>query len=288
MESRSRRRLSGTLVAAVLVAIGVTRLALASAGDAEQPGVFALVGGTPKIASTFWAEHAEGLTATLKVRQFRSGGKTPILNYDVDMERLMHLVVVRDDFATFAHLHPAFDTTTGTFSQPFTKQSNHRYYVYADSTPHGIGQQVFRFTIENDGPLSQSAPDRNQSLRSAAAGPYTVTLSRTSLPANQAKDVNITISEGGRPAHGLGTYLGAAAHVVFINTSTLVYVHLHPRARRAGPTMTGMAMEMGGGAAGPRMQMTVPPLPAGIYKLWMQFRGANDSVYTAPFTILVR
>jgi hypothetical protein len=287
VESHSHRRLSGTLVAAALVAIGATRLALASAGGAEQFGIFALVGGTPKIVSTFWAEHREGLTSELKVRQFSSGGKKPILNYDVDMERLMHLVVVRDDFATFVHLHPSFDTTTGTFSQPFTKETNHRYYVYADSTPRGIGQQVFRFTIDSDGPLSLSAPDLSQSLRTVAAGPYAITLSRTSLPAKQAKDVNVTISQNGQPAHGLGTYLGAAAHVVFINTSTLAYVHLHPRARGSGSSMMGMAMEMGA-AAGPRMTMTVPPLPAGVYKLWIQFRGANDTVYTAPFTMLVR
>ncbi len=46
--------------------------------------------------------------------------------------------------------------------------------------------------------------------------------------------------------------------------------------------MTGMAM---GTPAGPLMRMRVPALPPGTYKLWLQFRGANDKVYTAPFTI---
>ena len=287
MESGTHRRLSRMLFAATLGAICCVGVASASAGPIEQSGVFALLGGTPKIVSAFWADHASGLTATLRIRQFALDGKTPILAYDVDMQKLMHLIVVRDDFATFAHLHPVFDPTSGTFSQSFTKAPNHRYYVYADTTPHGVGQQVFRFTIESDGPQATSQPAVGASGRTAVAGPYTVTLGRTTLPANRAKNVNITILESGRPAHDLGTYLGAAAHAVFINTSTLAYVHLHPMLRGGASMDSTMAMNMSG-SAGPFMHMTVPALPDGIYKLWIQFSGANGNVYTVPFTLLSR
>ncbi|MBV8148827.1 MAG: hypothetical protein JO092_07030, partial [Candidatus Eremiobacteraeota bacterium] len=112
MESLARRRL---ILAALVFAT------VASAGRTEQTGTFALLGGTPKIVSTLWVQHTQGLTATLKIRQFQTDGKTRILNYDVDMQHLMHLVIVRDDFVTFTHYHPIFDTTTGTFQQQFTK-----------------------------------------------------------------------------------------------------------------------------------------------------------------------
>ncbi len=287
MESHTRRRLSGVLLAVALGAILPAGVARASVGRVEQGGVFALLGGTPKIVSEFWADHAAGFSATLKVRQFQLDGK-PILDYDVDMEHVMHMVIVRDDFATFAHLHPDFDATSGTFWQPFTKEPNHRYYVYADSTPHGIGQQVFRFTIESDGPVTKPQPALSPSPRSIALGPYTVSLSKSTLPANTPKKLNLTVLENGQPAHDLGTYLGAAAHAVFINTSTLAYVHVHPmvRAKHAGANTNMHAMM--GGQAGPFMQMTVPALPAGTYKLWIEFRGANDRLYTAPFTILAQ
>ena len=50
-----------------------------------------------------------------------------------------------------------------------------------------------------------------------------------------------------------------------------------------------MNMPMGAsGKAGPFMQTTLPPLPAGYYKVWVQIMGGGDNVYTAPFTILVR
>jgi hypothetical protein len=113
-----------------------------------------------------------------------------------------------------------------------------------------------------------------------------VTLAATTLPANQPKALNLTISQNGRPAHDLGTYLGGAAHVVFINTSTLAYVHIHPVVR-AAESMSASMMNMKA-EAGPFLQMMLPALPAGTYKLWIQFRGANDQVYTAPFTIRAR
>jgi hypothetical protein len=279
VEGRTRCRVSGAL-AALTLAASLAGAANASVGGARQSGIFALLGGTPKIFSQFWTEHGQGLTVTLKIRQYQIDGKTPILKYDVDMQKLIHLVVVRDDFATFAHIHPAFDATTGTFSQPFTKEANHRYYVYADTMPHGIGQQVFRFTLESDGPPANLQPSLGVSPASTTVGPYTVTLARTTLAASRPQTLDVSISENGKPASDLHTYLGAAAHAVFINTATLAYVHVHPMVRGTSMTM-GMA-----GPAGPLMQMTVPGLPAGVYKLWLQFRGAGSQVYTAPFTLL--
>jgi hypothetical protein len=288
VESYSSRRLTGTLVAGALGVVAAFGVAKASAGPPEQSGVFALLGGTPKITSTFWAEHGSGLSAVLKIRQFRIGSNTPIVDYDVDMQKLIHLIVVRDDFATFVHLHPNFDRASGTFSQPFTKVPNHRYYVYVDTTPRGIGQQVFRFTIESDGPVATLHPALSVVLPSVVVGPYRVTLNQMELAANQKQTLALTVFQGRRLAADLRTYLGAAAHAVFINTTTLVYVHVHPTVQGT-PTMNMPgSMESMSRAAGPRMQMVLPPLPAGTYKLWVQFRGREGEVFTAPFTVQTR
>lgn len=289
MEGPTRRRVSGIVAAGALATICAVSVASAANRRIEQPGVFALLGGTPKIASTFWVSHPAGLSGTIKVRQFGPDGK-PILNYDVDMEHIMHMVIVRDDFATFAHVHPAFDATAGTFWQTFTKEPNHRYYVYADSTPRGIGQQVFRFTLESSGAVAPAASTGGPSALTGNVGPYVVKLSKTTLPAGRANDVNVTVLKGDKPADDLAPYLSAAGHAVFINTSSLAYVHLHPMVREQKASantnahMSGMNMESD---AGPFMQLAVPALPAGTYKLWFQFLG-NGTVYTAPFTLLAR
>jgi hypothetical protein len=109
-----------------------------------------------------------------------------------------------------------------------------------------------------------------------------VTLARTTLVASRPQTLDLSVSENGRPASDLHTYLGAAAHAVFINTSTLAYVHVHPMVRGASMSM-GMS-----GPAGPSMRMALPALPPGVYKLWLQFRGAGNQVFTAPFTLLSR
>lgn len=283
-----RRYSSGISIAALATIVALAALsgassARASVGPAQQTGTFALLGGTPKIVSKFWAVMGPGLTSTLKVQQFPAGSKSPILNYAVEMQRTMHMIVVRDDFATFAHLHPAFNTTTGTFDNSFTKQPNHRYYVYADSTPVGMSQQVFRFTIESDGPLANDKPSLVASPTAAIAGPYTVTLTKTALSAGTPAEIDVTIDKGGHPAGDLGAYLGAASHVVFINTSTLQYVHVHPIAGNATSGKGTIEMNMSG--TGPHQHMHVPALPAGYYKMWLQFRGAGYKIYTVPFTI---
>jgi hypothetical protein len=277
-------------MAASAVAL-VTACAIAHASvDPTERGVFALLGGTPKIVSELSEQHGAGLTYLLKIRQFHLDAKTPILQYDVDMQKLIHLIVVRDDFGTFAHVHPSFDRTNGTFSQTFTKEPNHRYYVYVDTTPHGIGQQVFRFTVESDGPTAAGRASSKPSPKTVPVGPYTVTLSQTTLTANKPALLNVTVLEQGRPASDLTPYLGAAAHAVFINTSTLAYVHLHPTLQSATMAMNSN-MQMAGAAnaqTGPHMQMEVPALPAATYRLWIQFSGAGNKIYVAPFTILVR
>ncbi|MBV9233922.1 MAG: hypothetical protein JO030_07760 [Candidatus Eremiobacteraeota bacterium] len=275
--------------AVTLGATALTGIALASARPAEQRGEFALLGGTPKIVSKFWTALSTTYSSMLFIRQYAADGTTPIRNYDLDMQKLMHLVIVRDDFATFAHVHPAFDPSTGTFSQRFTKERNHRYYVYADTDPRGIGQQVFRFTIESDGPTAQQSPPSGASATTLTIAPYTVTLSATTLPADRPQELGISVRREGRPAADLRPYLGAAAHAVFINTATLQYVHLHPMLRGAAAMPTNMAMPMSSqSAAGPEMQLDLAALPAASYKLWLQFGGAGDRVYTAPFTLLVR
>lgn len=292
MERNAGRRLSGRILSRTLLAaaLGLSLAgtpaprARASAGPAQQTGVFALLGGTPKIVSKFWGEQGSGPKSTIYVQQFPIGSSTPILTYDEVMQATIHMIVIRDDFATFAHVHPAFNTQTGAFSQAFTKDPAHAYYVFADTTPHGLGQQVFRFTMGSDIPQTAMRPYFPPSPPTVTAGAYTVTLGATTLAANQEQTVDITVDKGGKPAGDLGVYLGAPAHCVLINTSTLTYVHVHPTLIQE----TGSGGMVAMNEAGPRMKMHLPALPGGVYKLWIEFRGAEYKLYTAPFTLAVK
>jgi len=285
VDSRTRRRLSGFL------ATGIVLAALATAGHAGlmiQTGTYALLGGSPKVVSQFWAQRRGPFVQMLNVRQMQLGSTKPVLAYDVDMERLMHLIVIRDDFESFAHLHPAYNASNGTFSVAFMQEPNHRYFVYADTDPTGIGQQVFRFTLENNGPMPRSKPlVIPQTGPDVKAGPYTVILAKSNLPARTPLRLDLTVVKGDDPAEGLTPYLGAAAHVVIINTDTLAYVHVHPTLRGQSHSMS-MSDMASMAKAGPFMELDLPALPAGTYRAWVQFKASAPTPYVAAFTLNVR
>ncbi len=293
MESHTGRRIAAAIAVAGVAITCELSAARAGTAGVVQRGLFALLGAKPAIVAYAKTTASSDTAVTLTIRQFMNGGQKPIRHYDVDMQMLMHVIVVRDDFADFMHVHPAFDSTAGTFEQSFAKSAGHRYYVFADSSPRGIGQQVFRFTVDRNGATTAQQPSvpsfaATPSPSSVRTGPYTVALSSTRLPSGRGQAVTVNVSEAGRPARDLEPYLGAAAHAVFIGTANLSYVHVHPSASGTMPMASGASMDMSAGeAAGPHMLMELPPLPAGTYKLWVQFQGAGR-LYAAPFTILSR
>jgi hypothetical protein len=282
MESSSHRRVSRWIAWALAAGLTLPVATLAAAG-APQNGTFALLGGTAEIVSKMTAKPS-GAGYHLDIKQYATGSSTAIRDYSVEMQRTIHLIAVRDDFTSFSHSHPAFNTGTNAFVETLPTDPGHHYFVFVDTKPVGMSEQVFRFNV---GPsnvpamgamrphFAPSAPQIAQ-----AAGPYAVTISESAFPANTEQTMHVTVKKGEHLANDLGLYLGAPAHCVFVNTSTLQYVHTHAMVRQE----SGMAMQV----AGPEMTLDVPPLPAGTYKLWIEFRGANYGLYTAPFTVVAQ
>jgi hypothetical protein len=278
VEGSSHRRVSGLIAWGLALAVAAPVAALATAW---QNGTFALLGGTAQITSKLTQVPSGGGTA-IKIKQFPIGSTTAIAGYDVDMQRTIHLVTVRDDFATFNHEHPAFNTGTNAFVETLKTQSGHRYYVYAETKPQGMSDQVFRFNVGASSvpAIGVMRPHYAPSAPTVAAGPYMVTISETTLPSSTAETLHISVNKDGHLASDLGLYLGAPAHCIFIDTQTLGFLHLHAYVRQS----SGMLMQV----AGSSMSIDVPSLAPGTYKLWIEFRGANYGLYTAPFTLAVQ
>lgn len=276
---------------------GLTRLAglFLAAALAHTPltGTWALASGKPLVAAQMRVTNLPGQNVALDIYETKPGATTPVRSYDVDMTKLMHMVVISTDFTQFMHVHPTFDATTGHFAQTIHLDPAHDYYVYADAEPQGIGQQVFRFDLRRAGVGKDSTRPDNSLHAKAAAGPYTVSLSKTTLAANAPSTISITVMRNGALAGDLQPYLGAAAHAVFIDTNTLTYVHVHPTVAGAPAMDMDMGMDDDMGAskvtakAGPRMTMNVPALAPGTYKLWLQFQG-KTGLAVASFTLVAR
>lgn len=267
-----------TLLAIVaLWAIGGLH-ALAAPAPEPQQGTFALTQGRPQVVSRVMARHTVNGTA-LDFWQSESKSGRLVTRYNVEQTKLMHLVIIRDDFKAFMHVHPTLKD--GHFSIALPLAATHSYYAYADTTPAGLSQQVFRFTI---GRRSSIAPAFQAQAVSSADG-YQTRLSTAQLESGKQNSIEATITRSGKIVTGLRPYLGAAAHAVLVNVQSLDYVHVHPMAASATASMDDMEMAAPSTFDG-RLKLLLPALQPGTYRLWLQFQAPAGLVVT-PSTVVV-
>ncbi len=282
----------------VTIALLVCVPALLGSTAAPVNGVFALQTGSAKMHAYLRNSQVgrDPLDQHLDMWMTPLNAAQPVTTYRVDMTKLLHVIIVSDDFRRFFHIHPVLGTD-GHFTIDHRFPQPALYHVYADGEPDDAGQQVFRFDLPVAGGSAAATRDIAPTGNSASAGPYRVELGTTVLVAGEATMLAVHITRGGKPADDLHPYLGALAHVVLLNAKTLSYVHVHPTplaavgmmsGKRAAPTPAGGSMEM---AALPDTATTSPDMvlhpmlrQAGTYKLWLQFRGGS-SLYVAPFIV---
>lgn len=221
-------------------------------------------------------------------------GKT-VTRYDVDMTKLLHMIVVSDDLTDFQHIHPVLQRN-GHFTIDVHAKERGLYHIYIDGTPHDLGRTVFRFDI----PVGSGTAARSRRLNPAGssqrAGPYTVTLDPVSIPFGEIAQISVTITKDGKIATDLHPYLGMMSHGVFIGTSDLAYMHAHG--------MSDAMLDSSSDDCGDNMMITMPPMPPNLtfgghfafqilapnaqpYDFWLQFTGGN-TLYTVPFLVTGR
>jgi hypothetical protein len=287
----------------ILALVVLVPVASAATGIPPIAGVSALQSGTLQAKGYLSATalRSDPLVQHLDFWMTSERSDAPIRRYDVDMTKLLHVIVVSDDLRQFMHIHPVLGadghfTIDQRFPQPAT------YHVYADGEPHGFGHEVFRFDL----PLGGGTAPRvlaPSATREVAAGPYTVACSTTALKAGRSTSVTVHVRRAGKPANDLHPYLGALAHVVVIGARDLSYVHVHPMPLGAGSDSMGGMGGMSGmnmsdmpmdampvlsetATSSPDMQLQLTLRDPGTYKMWIQFRG-GAALYVAPFVVNV-
>jgi hypothetical protein len=217
--------------------------------------------------------------------------------YDIDMTKVMHMIVVSDDLTDFQHVHPTL-LPNGHFTiEVHLADPAQAYHIYLDGLPHSDGRQVFRFDL----PSQSGAPVTRQlhpAGSSAKVGPYTVTIDPTSVPFGEIATVSVQIFKDDRPANDLHPYLGVMSHGVLIGTKDLAYMHAH------GMTDEMLAMMSGASDCGDSMMIAMTPMPPNLnignrfefeilapsaqaYDFWIQFVGGK-TLYTAPLLLTAR
>ncbi len=222
-----------------------------------------------------------------------SDGKV-VHDYDWDMTKLMHMIVVSDDMRYFDHIHPSL-LPNGHWSIDYSPAERGLYHIYLDGIPHGIGRQVFRFDVPEGSVSHARARSLHAAGLAAQVGPYRVTLDPVSVPIGEIATITVTITKNGRPAKDLHPYLGAMAHGVFVGVNDLAYMHAH------GMSDYMLSMASNKNDCGDSMMLAMQPLvPSDTidshfefeilapsrqpYNFWLQFTGGT-TLYTAPFLV---
>jgi hypothetical protein len=194
-----------------------------------------------------------------------------IQDFELEHEKLMHLIIVSEDLSYFDHIHPEYQGN-GEFIVSVTFPSGGKYKLFADFVPKGSSKVVNSDMVQVEGDKEESIPLKESSL-TQLVDEKEVTLSFDHMMSGMNLELNFNLkdNETNEPISDLQPYLGAVGHVVIISADTNTYLHVHPMEEKT---------------SGPDAKfMTNFPKP-GIYKIWGQFK-QNGTVITVPFIVNV-
>ena len=281
--------MKGLIVSILLAGIATTATLPVAAAEAIS-GTNVTVG--PSSPMRAFLRVGKGPEGTTHFDAWEDRDGEVVSKYDVDMTKLMHMIVVSDDLADFQHVHPVLLADGHFVIDVRLAEPSAEYHVYLDGLPSGEGRHVFRFDV----PGLHSARRRLHATGSSAnVGPYTVVIDPTAVPIGEISTIAVRILKDGKPATDLHPYLGVMAHGVLIGATDLAYMHVH------GMTSEMLDMASGANDCGDGMMMAMTPMPPDLnignefefqilapsaqpYDFWLQFVGGK-TLYTAPLLV---
>ncbi|HZG76770.1 MAG TPA: hypothetical protein VEZ72_13045 [Paenibacillus sp.] len=191
-----------------------------------------------------------------------------IETFDVNHEKLMHLIVVSEDLSHFEHRHPAYDGQ-GTFRDELAFPAGGRYKLFADFVPSGGGQQTIGQWIDVEGKSERRPVEPDAEL--VKTDGKRIELAIAGLAPNAETMLTFTFRDAAsdRPIDDLEPYLGAVGHVVMLSEDAETYLHVHPA---------------DDAATGPEATFRTSFPASGIYKIWGQFQHEGRLI-TVPFVV---
>ncbi|HZG86329.1 hypothetical protein [Paenibacillus sp.] len=219
-----------------------------------------------------WTVREDGANGTLVAVELKTKDGEPIESFDLNHEKLLHLIVISEDLSYFAHLHPEY-RGSGVFEihNEFPAGGNYRFI--ADFKPTGGDSMTKMAWNVVEGEPAAPAPIAPSAELADSESGRTVELTLTELGANRETTLTFAIADeaSGAPVTDLEPYLGAIGHVVVLSADGERYVHVHAE----GDQGTGPEA---------RFEATFPT--GGIYKIWAQFQ-QNGEVFSVDYVVQV-
>jgi hypothetical protein len=229
----------------------------------HRPTTHAGHGDRPASAADYRIVAPTTLIAAGEPQRFRfqvldpSGGT--VTEFEDRHDRPMHLILVSDDLAHYAHLHPQL-ADDGPWSAELPALEAGSYRIIADTVPaHGPDLVL---TVDLVVPGVSTGHPLPDPTGAAVIGDVTVTLDVT--PSAGGATADLVVRRDSSVVEP-DPYLGARGHLVAIDADDLSYLHVHPTV-----------------GDGPISFAIADPRP-GRYRLFFDF-SVGGQVRTAAFT----
>lgn len=184
----------------------------------------------------------------------------PVSGLEIVHDKIIHLILVRDDLEYFDHIHPQ-QTSPGIYSVPYEFYATGTYRLWADFTIDGM-QHIVDFDANVSTNRTSEEPDRLYRLD--------VAINSSNFKTDDISKIDFTVTDGGRPARITERFLAANAHMIIIDESLDEFGHAHDEQFDNDNILSFEHMFA----------------RTGLHKLWVQF-SVNGTERTAEFVVNV-
>lgn len=197
-----------------------------------------------------------------------------VSEFDVQHERPMHLIVVREDLGVFSHEHPEL-SNGGAFRLRYTFPQAGDYTLFVDVAPKGAGGQVIPVRMKVGGRKAERFAIAAEKLTGeTASGSIRVAFAQTEFAAGKTLRMACLVRDAktGALVNDVQPYLGALGHLILVHEDGETFVHSHPD-----------ELDPKAGKDGRLAFLARFPKP-GRYRGWVQIQ-RSGVVETAAFTV---
>ena len=206
---------------------------------------------------------------------------TPIRDFELVHDKLLHLIIVGEDLSYFAHVHPTLTGADGNFTIDHMFAESGKYKLWVDFKPKGGKQTLVTFIADvkglpihkavmpvYDGIYIKESTDRNYQI--------SLKLPQENLLAKRDTNIVFSISDAlGNPITDLEPLMSAGGHSVIISSDIQEFLHVHPT-EEVKPDWKG----------GPHVSFGTSFPKPGLYKVWGQFQH-KGRIIVADFVLEV-
>lgn len=197
----------------------------------------------------------------------------PVNDFELNHEKLLHLIIVNRDLSNFSHVHPDFQGE-GRFSINTQFPAGGDYKLFADFKPAGGSSTTLSQWVKVEGEPAVHTDLKADTKLVKEVGDKEVELAVSNTNAKEETILTFHIRDARTKAgiDNLEPYLGAVGHVVILSEDANQYLHVHPLDEKA---------------KGPEAQFATTFPQAGLYKIWGQFQHRGE-VITVPYVVEVK